>query len=115
MIAQDHRPLIAEVAQQALLLLEIEGDALVVVIRDLREAHRRLRDRQEPDFIADTAMPAIVWVWITQSTSCRARVDRAVDDVARLVDAVLGGVEQDLALEIELMKQEAFIWSYSNP
>src|SRR6266704_2869383 len=54
-----------------------------------------------PAFIAETAMPAIVWVWMTQSTSWRAG-DRAVDDEARLVDVVLGGIEQDLAVEVEL-------------
>jgi hypothetical protein len=39
-----------------------------------------------PHFIAATAMPARVWVWMMQATSARL-VDRAVDHVAGLVDA----------------------------
>mgnify|MGYP003694612169 CR=1 FL=1 len=43
-----------------------------------------------PQSIAETAMPAGVCVWMTQATSWRAAVDRAVDDEAGVVDAVAG-------------------------
>ena len=47
-------------------------------------------------------MPAGVWVCATQSMSCLRHVDGAVNDEAGDVDAVVGGVEQRVAVEVDL-------------
>ena len=48
-IAQDHCVGVPEVADEPLLLVEVERDAFVVVVREAAgEAHRVLRERQQP-------------------------------------------------------------------
>jgi hypothetical protein len=48
MIAQDHRLVLAEIADEACLLVELEREAFVIVIADaVGETHRVLRDRQQ--------------------------------------------------------------------
>jgi hypothetical protein len=44
-VAQDHRVVSTQIADQSLPLIEVDCHALVVVVADLREAHRRLRER----------------------------------------------------------------------
>ena len=54
-----------------------------------------------PHFIADTATPARVCVWITQLISGRA-VHAAVDHEARLVHAHAERIVEDLAVPVDL-------------
>ena len=72
-VAQNHGFAIAEVGDQPLALADIVGDAFEVVVGDVEKPHRGLRQLgSSPHSIAETAMPAGVWVCATQSTSCRA-------------------------------------------
>ena len=49
MVAQDHIAVVAEVINQAFTLLEVEGDALIVVIGDpVVKPHGMLGNRQQP-------------------------------------------------------------------
>jgi hypothetical protein len=92
-VPKDHPLVLAEVAHQPLLLLELQGDALVVVIRDLREAHRGLRDRQQPALHGRHGH-AGDRVRVNDAVDIVPRgMDATVHDVAGLVDLVLGRVE----------------------
>ena len=55
-----------------LLLVEVEHHALVVVVGDLAKRIAVCVSGSRPHFSADTAMPALVWVWTTQCDSGRA-------------------------------------------
>ena len=48
-VAQDHRALVAEVGDDPLALVEVDGDALIIVIGDLvADQHRGLGQRHQP-------------------------------------------------------------------
>ena len=48
-VAKDHRVLVAEVGDQPLALVEVDGDALIIVESDVAaHQHRRLGQRQQP-------------------------------------------------------------------
>ena len=102
-VAQDHHLAVAEVLDQPLPLVEFDRHALEVVIGDLAPAHRRLRQRQQPA-LEHRHRHAGVGVGVQHAGDVVARaVDRAVDHVARQVDAVVRiGVGDDLAVEIDL-------------
>ena len=73
MIAQHQGVVRPKISHQPLALGEIDRRTIVVVIADVAvEADRGLRSGNSPHFIAATAMPARVWVWIMQATSGRA-------------------------------------------
>ena len=49
MVAEDHRALVAEIGDDPLALVEVDGDALIIVIGDLvADQHRGLGQRQQP-------------------------------------------------------------------
>ena len=88
----------------ALALVEVDRRALVVVVADVAdEADRGLRQRQQPAFHR-RHRHAGAGVGVQHAGDIRPRlVDRAVDHVARLVDAVVGvGLPDDLALDVDL-------------
>ena len=87
---------LAQVGEQRRLLAVVEHHALVVVVADLEEAHRGLRDRQQAAFAARTP-PSRPSVGVDHAGHVGARaVDRAVDHVARPVDAVVERAEVGL-------------------
>jgi hypothetical protein len=101
-VPQDHRLAIAQVAHQALLLVHVDRHALVVVVADVDEAHRGLREGHQAGFHRRHRHTGD-GVRVDHAIDLVPRaVDRAVDDEARLVDVVLGRVEQDLAVQVEL-------------
>ena len=74
MVAQDHRVVRAEIAHQALALVEIGRRAFVLVIADMAdEADRGLGQRQQAALHRRHRHAGRVCVWITQPTSLRAR------------------------------------------
>ncbi len=64
-----------------------------------------------PAFIADTAMPAMVWVWMMQSTSCRARWIALWITKPALLISYSVGLNRILPSRSSLMKHEACICS----
>jgi hypothetical protein len=100
--AQDHRLVASEVAHQALLLVEVDRHALVVVIADLAEEHRVLRQRQQAA-LERGHRHAGGRMRMDHAVHVVARlVDRAVDHEAGLVDAVAGaGIEHQPAVEVD--------------
>ena len=94
--------MLAQVAHQVFLLPEIEGDAFVVVIGNLREPHRSLRDRQKAAFHRRHrhAGDRVCVDHAIHLVPCS--MDAAVHDVTGLVDVVLGRIEQDVAGKVEL-------------
>ncbi len=103
-VAHDQRVVRPEVLDDALALVEIDRRSLVVVIADMAdEADRGLRQRQQAAFHR-RHRDAGAGVGVQHACDLRPRlVDRAVDHVAGLVDAVVGvGLPDDLALDVDL-------------
>ena len=87
---------------QPLALVDVVGDAFEVVIGDVEKPHRGLRQRQQPAFHRRDGhagrrvrMRHAVHVVL-------GHVDGAVNDEAGDVDVIVGGVEQRVALDIDL-------------
>ena len=103
MIAQYHRVAVAEVLDQALALLQVQRGAFVVVIGDVAEAHARLRDVAHEAAFHRGHRHAGQRVGVDHAIDVVARrVHRAVNHVAGLVDTVVGGVENDFAVDVDL-------------
>jgi hypothetical protein len=105
-IPEDHGFPVTKVADQGFFFGRVEDHALVVVIADLEEAHRRLGDGQEAAFQRrDGHRRPAVDVDDARDIVTRL-VDRAVDDVSGLVDAIIQSAEigpgQDLSIEVHL-------------
>ncbi len=102
MVAQDHHRLVAEIAGQALALLEVERDAFVIMEGDVAvEEHRRLRQRQQPAIKHRQRHPRL-GMQVDDAAHLRPRgMDRAVDGEPRRVDGIRR-VADDLAVEIDL-------------
>ena len=93
-----------EVAHQPLALVELDRGAFVVVIADMPdEAHRGLRQRQQPAFHR-RHRHAGARMRVHHAGDLGPRlVDGAVDHVAGLVDVVVGrGLPDDLAVDVDL-------------
>ena len=93
-----------EIAHQPLALVEIDRRALVVVVADVAvEADRGLRQRQQPA-LHRRDRHAGARVGVQHAGNVRPRlVDRAVDHIAGVVDAVVGvGLADDVAVDIDL-------------
>ena len=102
MVAQDHDRIAPEIADEPRPLVDVDREPLIVVIvHPPVEQLRVLAERREPFLLAATATPAFEWVWMTQSTSSRAAVDRAVNDEAGLVHGGVGVADQ-VAVEVDL-------------
>ncbi len=72
------------------------------MIGDVKETHAGLRDRQQSAFHRRDRHPRHS-VGMRNAIDVMARhVDRAVNDEARRVHAVVGCVEQDVAVDIDL-------------
>ena len=102
MVPEDHRLAVPQVAHQALLLVHVDRDPFVVVVADVDEAHRRLREGHQPGLHRRHRHPGDRMRVDDAVHLVPRAVDGAVDDEARLVDVVLGRVEQDLAVQVEL-------------
>ena len=102
-IAQDHHIEAAEVAHQALLLVQIQRDAFVVVIGDaIPVAHRVLGQGQQALLLRRHRQPGL-GVGVHHAGDIGPRpMHRAVDHITGLVDAVTGGVLDDLAIQRHL-------------
>ena len=88
-VAQDHRLVVAEIPDQPLALVDIVGDAFEVVVGDVEEAHRGLRQRQQAAFHRrDRHAGGRVGVRHAVDIVPR-HVDGAVNDEAGRVDAVV--------------------------
>src|SRR4051812_25483513 len=104
MVPHDQGIVLAEIADDPLALVEIDRRPFVVVIADVAdEADRSLRQRQQPA-LHGRHRDAGPGVGVQHAFDLRPRlVDRAVDHVAGLVDAVVGvGLGDDLALDVDL-------------
>src|SRR6266571_4775608 len=103
MVPEDHRLEAAEVAHQALLLVQVDRHALVFVHADAVEVHRGLRDRQQAA-VKRRNGHAGDGVGMDHAAHVRPPlVHRAVDDEAGLVDAIAGaGVLHHASVEIDL-------------
>src|SRR5690606_21073899 len=102
-VAQDHGLVRAEVAHEPCLLVEVDRHALVLVHADAAEVHGGLRERQQAA-VERRHGHAGDRVGVDDAADVGARlVDRAVDDEARLVDAVAGPrVLHHVAVEVDL-------------
>ncbi len=101
-IAEHHQRLAAEVGHQPLALVEVQGDALVVVIGQVRRHDQGvLRQRQEALGLGRDG-DALVGVHMHDEARVLAgAVDRRVDHIARGVDAV-GALHHDVTVKIDL-------------
>ena len=102
-VAQDQDRMRAEVANQPLLLVHADGDALEVVIADPAHEQRGvLADRQQP-FLLRRHACARPGVCVDHAVDVVPRpVDGAMNDVAGRVDAQPHGVVDHLAVGVEL-------------
>jgi hypothetical protein len=101
-VAQDHGFVVAKVSHQTLALVDIVGDAFEVVVGDVEKSHRGLRQRQQPAFHGRDGhaggrvrMRHAIHVVL-------GHVDGAVNDEAGDVDVIVGGIEQRVALDVDL-------------
>ena len=102
MVAQNHGFVIAEVGHQPLALADIVGDAFKVVIGDVQKPHRGLRQRQQPAFHRRDRH-AGRGVGMRDAVDIVAgHMNGAVNDKAGGVDAIVGGIEEGVAVEVDL-------------
>ncbi len=102
MVAQDQRRLVAEVADQSRALVEIEGDALVVVVADPIVEHRRMLVDVQQAFLQAGDGDAGAGMRVQDAVDLRPRhVHGAVDDEAGVVHGITG-VLDDVALVVDL-------------
>jgi hypothetical protein len=102
-VAQDHRGVSAQVAHEALLLVEVDRRAFIVVVPDVAEEHRILRERQQAALERRDGH-AGGRVGVDHAVDVMARlVHGAVDHEAGQVDAVAGArIQHQLAVEVDL-------------
>ena len=101
-VAQDHDAAFAQVDDQAVLLVRVERDALIIVIGDaVEELEAVLLHRDQP-FLEAGDRDAGAGVGVDHSVEVRPRpVDAGVDDVARRVDPRAGIVDRR-AVQVDL-------------
>ncbi len=104
MIAHDHRVMRPEILHQPLALIKVDRRSFIVVITDVADkADGRLRHRQEPA-LHRRNRHAGPCMGVQHASDVLPRlVDRAVNHIARDIDAVIGvGLGNDVALDIDL-------------
>jgi hypothetical protein len=101
-VAQDHDALVAQVGEQALALLHVEGHALVVVICHLVVDQQRVLRKRQQAFVLRRYAAAVARVQVDHAFELGpCGVDAAVDDEAGRVDDVVG-IAQQLAVLVDL-------------
>ena len=102
MVAQDHHELVAEIGDKARTLIEIERDALVVVIGEAAgELQRPLIERQQALLLAGDG-DARDRMRVQDADRVMPRgMDRAVTRETGRVDAEAHGVIDDVAVEVD--------------
>jgi hypothetical protein len=93
---------IAEIGHQPLALADIVGDAFEVMVGDVEEPHRGLRQRQQSAFHRRHRHAGRRMGMRHAVDVVPRHVDGAVDDEACGVDAIVRGVEEHVAVDIDL-------------
>ena len=102
MVAQHHRFVIAEVGHQPLALPDIVGDAFEVMVGDVEKPHRGLRQRKQPAFHRRDRHAGRRMGMRDAIHIVPGHMNGAVNDEACGVDAIIRGVEEHVAVEVDL-------------